>query len=67
MRDQNPVKLIFAVDDLSVERARLEAMGITMLQRSWQEPTESCDCIDPEGNIFQIAVRTRLPRLLGRS
>ena len=65
-REQSPVKLIFAVEDLSAERARLESMGITMLQRSWQEPAESCDCIDPEGNIFQIAARTRLPYLFGR-
>ena len=65
-REQSPVKLIFAVEDLAAERARLESMGITMLQRSWQEPAESCDCIDPEGNIFQIADRTRLPHLLGR-
>jgi predicted enzyme related to lactoylglutathione lyase len=65
-REQGPVKLIFAVEDLSAERARLEAMGITMLQRSWQESTESCDCVDPEGNILQIAARTRLPHLFGR-
>jgi len=67
MREQGPVKLVFAVEDLSAERARLEAMGITTLQQSWQEPTESCECIDPEGNIFQIAARTRLPHLFGRS
>jgi hypothetical protein len=51
---------------VSAERIRLEAMGITMLQRSWQESAESCDCIDPEGNVLQIAARTRLPRLFGR-
>ena len=67
MRDQSRVKLIFAVEDLSAERARMEAMGITMLQRSWQESAESFDCTDPEGNIFQIAARTRLPHLFGRS
>lgn len=67
VREQSPVKLVFAVENLSAERARLEAMGITMLQRPWQEPAESCDCIDPEGNIFEIAARTRLPHLFGRS
>jgi len=56
-REQHPVKLIFAVEDLSAERARLEAMGITTLQPFWQEPTESIDYIDPEGNVFQIADR----------
>ena len=66
-REQSPVKLIFAVEDLSAERARLEAMGITVLQRPWQKSAESCDCIDPEGNILQIAARTRLPHLFGRS
>jgi predicted enzyme related to lactoylglutathione lyase len=66
-REESPVKLIFAVDDLAAERARLQAMGVTMLQRSWQESAESCDCVDPEGNIFQIAARTRLPHLFGRS
>jgi predicted enzyme related to lactoylglutathione lyase len=58
--------LIFAVEDMPAERARLEAMGITMLQRSWQEASEACDCMDPEGNVFQIAAGTRLPYLFGR-
>lgn len=66
-REQSPVKLIFAVEDVSAERARLEAMGIAILQRSWQEPAESCDCADPEGNIFQLVARHRLPHLFGRS
>ncbi len=65
-REQSPVKLIFAVEDLPAELARLEAMGVKMLRRPWQEPAESCDCIDPEGNVFQIAARTRLPHLFGR-
>jgi predicted enzyme related to lactoylglutathione lyase len=66
-REQSPVKLIFAVEDISAERARLEAMGITVFQRSWQESAESCECIDPEGNILQIAARSRLTHLFGRS
>ena len=66
-RQQSPVKSIFAVEDLSAERARLEAMGVTIPQQSWQEAAASCDCVDPEGNIFQIAARTRLPHLFGRS
>jgi predicted enzyme related to lactoylglutathione lyase len=65
-RERSPIKLIFAVGDVPAERARLEAMGITTLQRSWQEPTESCECVDPEGNVFQIAARVRLPNLFGR-
>src|SRR5580658_5005506 len=54
-RERNPVKLIFRVEDVRAERARLESLGITMLNRSWQNPAESCDGIDPEGNIFQIS------------
>jgi predicted enzyme related to lactoylglutathione lyase len=49
------VKLIFAVDDVPAERNRLEAMGIALLQRPWQKPSEACEGIDPEGNIFQIS------------
>jgi predicted enzyme related to lactoylglutathione lyase len=66
-RESSPVKLIFAVEDVSSERARLEAMGVSTLQRSWQDAAESCECVDPEGNIFQIAARTRLPHLFGRN
>jgi predicted enzyme related to lactoylglutathione lyase len=65
-RERSPVKLIFAVDDVPTERARLEAMGVTTLLQSWQEPAESCDCVDPESNIFQIAARIRLPQLFGQ-
>jgi predicted enzyme related to lactoylglutathione lyase len=65
--ERSPVKLVFAVGDVPAERARLEAMGVATLQRTWQEPGESCDCVDPEGNIFQIAARIRLPHLFGQS
>jgi len=34
-------------------------MGVTMLQRPWQNPVESCDGVDPEGNVFQIARSVR--------
>lgn len=66
-RESSTIKLIFAVDDLPAERSRLEAMGVVTLQRSWQDPAESCDCVDPEGNIFQIAARSRLHQLFGHS
>ena len=65
-RERSPVKLIFAVEDVPAERARLEAMGVTTLQQSWQEAAESCDCVDPEDNIFQIATRIHLPHLFGQ-
>jgi hypothetical protein len=49
-RDNNPVKLMFEVEDVVSERKRLEALGVTILERPWG----SCDGIDPEGNVFQI-------------
>jgi catechol 2,3-dioxygenase-like lactoylglutathione lyase family enzyme len=54
-RETSPVKLIFAVDNVPAERNRLEAMGITMLQRPWQNAAEECEGVDPEGNVFQIS------------
>lgn len=55
LRERNPVKIIFAVEDVASERSRLEAMGVAMLPRPWQNPEECCDGVDPEGNVFQIA------------
>jgi predicted enzyme related to lactoylglutathione lyase len=49
-REKNPVKLIFEVENLVSERRRLEALGVTIVQRPWG----TFDGIDPEGNIFQI-------------
>lgn len=54
-RERDPIKLIFRVEDVRAERARLESLGITMLNRPWQNPAEACEGIDPEGNIFQIS------------
>ena len=54
-RETNPVKLIFAVDNVPKERDRLEALGITVLQRPWQNVAEECEGVDPEGNVFQIS------------
>ena len=52
-RGQNPVKLIFEVDDVDAERARLELLGVTMVQRPWG----AWDGIDPEGNVFGLRAR----------
>ena len=49
-RENNPVKLTFAVEDIASERKRLEALGVTLVERPWG----SCDGIDPEGNIFGL-------------
>jgi predicted enzyme related to lactoylglutathione lyase len=64
-REKSPVKLIFTVEDVQAERARLEAMGVTMLARTWQQPGESCDGVDPEGNIFQIVAARTWPSVNG--
>ena len=53
-REEDPVKQIFEVKDVESERARLESLGIQVLRRPWQKPGETCDAVDPEGNIFQI-------------
>jgi predicted enzyme related to lactoylglutathione lyase len=53
-RKESPVKFIFEVTDVESERARLESLGIEVLRRHWQKSGESCDAVDPEGNIFQI-------------
>ena len=52
-RGQNPVKLIFEVDDVDAERKRLETLGTTMVERPWG----AWDGIDPEGNVFGIRPR----------
>lgn len=53
-REQSPVKLIFRVRDVAIERTRLASIGVPLLQREWQNPEECCDAVDPEGNVFQI-------------
>ena len=50
VRGQNPVKLIFEVDDVEAERARLELLGTKMVERPWG----AWDGVDPEGNVFGI-------------
>jgi predicted enzyme related to lactoylglutathione lyase len=49
-RGQNPIKLIFSIDDVESTRARLEALGATMVQRPWG----AWDGVDPEGNVFGL-------------
>ena len=53
-REKDPIKLVFEVYDVESERARLESLGIQMLQRPWQKSGAACDAVDPEGNVFQI-------------
>jgi predicted enzyme related to lactoylglutathione lyase len=58
-REKSPVKFIFEVDDVAAERRRLESLEIRIIQRPWQDPSESFEAVDPEGNIFQISSRIR--------
>ncbi len=54
-REDIPVKLIFRVTDVGAERARLEALGVRLVDRPWQTPDGAFDCLDPEGNVFQVS------------
>lgn len=51
VREETPIKLIFAVEDLNAEYVRLMALGMDLRRRPWG----ACDGVDPEGNVFQIA------------
>jgi catechol 2,3-dioxygenase-like lactoylglutathione lyase family enzyme len=55
-RSENPVKLIFEVDDLAAEQLRLAAFGVTLTYRPWG----ALDGVDPEGNVFQIRPALRV-------
>jgi catechol 2,3-dioxygenase-like lactoylglutathione lyase family enzyme len=50
-RDGSPAKLIFAVENVAAEAARLRAAGVTLLDRPWG----GCDFVDPEGNVLGLA------------
>jgi len=50
-RENNPIKLSFAVEDVSAECRRLAALGVSIIKRPWG----AYDGIDPEGNIFGIS------------
>jgi predicted enzyme related to lactoylglutathione lyase len=54
-REDNPVKLIFEVDDLEARISSLEAKGVKIIRQPWG----AYDVIDPEGNIFQIDKKQR--------
>ncbi len=53
-RSDVPLKLVFETDDVAAARNRLAQHGaVTREPRSWG----ACDCVDPEGNVFQIVAR----------
>ena len=51
-RSDTPIKLVFGAPDLEAARAHLIAHGAVMFEvTTWG----TCDGLDPEGNVFQIA------------
>lgn len=50
LRDETPFKPIFQTEDLQAACARLQESGVTVKRYD----RGSADCVDPEGNIFQI-------------
>ena len=49
-REQQSCKLIFEVDDLDAELARLTGLGVGILHRPWG----GWDVVDPEGNVLGV-------------
>lgn len=49
-REQAPLRLDFGVADVDGEAARLEALGVQIITRSWG----ATDILDPEGNILGL-------------
>ncbi len=50
VREETPIKLVFAVADVKAEFERLSALDVVVTLRPWG----TCDGVDPEGNVFQI-------------
>jgi|SRR5215475_715344 len=56
-RENTPIKLVFAVEDIAYARDRAAELGgaINAVEREWEfEGAKVCDGHDPEGNVFQI-------------
>ena len=56
-REDTPIKLVFAVEDIASVRERAVERGGAMnaVEREWEfEGARVCDGHDPEGNVFQI-------------
>ncbi|MGI8811740.1 MAG: VOC family protein [Pyrinomonadaceae bacterium] len=56
------IKIVFATDNITCEKARLESLGIKMTEVLSFGEIEMCDGSDPDGRRFQISSRavTRL-------
>lgn len=56
-REDTPIKLVFAVADLSAARdvARDRGGAVKPVEREWDfDGVKVCDGYDPEGNVFQL-------------
>jgi predicted enzyme related to lactoylglutathione lyase len=56
-REDTPLKLVFAVEDIAHARDRAAELGGAMnaVEREWEfEGAKVCDGHDPEGNVFQL-------------
>jgi predicted enzyme related to lactoylglutathione lyase len=56
-REDTPIKLVFAVEDIASARARVAERGgvVNAVEREWEfEGAKVCDGHDPEGNVFQL-------------
>ena len=56
-REDTPLKLVFAVEDIAHARDRVAMLGGDMnaAEREWEfEDAKVCDGHDPEGNVFQL-------------
>lgn len=56
-RETSPCKLIFTVDNLQAEQARLRERGVVLLDRPWG----GWDAVDPEGNVIGFRPAARPP------
>lgn len=60
-REDAAIKLIFPVADIALARATAAQLGgeLNPSDREWQVgPSRVCDGCDPEGNVFQVQMRT---------
>ncbi len=56
-RQNTPLKLVFAVEDIGRARDRAAALGgvLKAAEQEWEfEGARVCDGHDPEGNVFQL-------------
>jgi predicted enzyme related to lactoylglutathione lyase len=56
-REDSPLKLVFAVENIARARNRAAELGgvVNTVDREWEfEGAKVCDGHDPEGNVFQL-------------